>query len=204
MYHYAQLKIWLTRLETYIFCSILQCHNIVNSKTLLLHFFELCPRNKILRCRQTGGYILPDSKIINCKQTKLLFLIKLSWLVFKRKGLKIYKFNSKTKQTQKQMHYTKLFYYSESVSKVVLFQNFNFSLLSVYGLVHGQNLLYKARTRKSISWLLIGKWILYRWRPSKIEHRTFRFHFTICLDIRWFYVLYRNVPIDFFYVSSLT
>lgn len=80
------------------------------------------------------------------------------------------------------MHYTKLFYYSESVSKVVLFQNFNFSLLSVYGLVHGQNLLYKARTRKSISWLLIGKWILYRWRPSKIKHRTFRFHFTICID----------------------
>lgn len=80
---------------------MLQCHNIVNSKTLLLHFFELCPRNKILRCRQTGGYILPDSKIINCKQTKLLFLIKISWLVFKRKGLKSYKFNSKTKTNTK-------------------------------------------------------------------------------------------------------
>lgn len=42
------------------------------------------------------------------------------------------------------MHYTKLFYYSESVSKVVLFQNFNFSLLSVYGLMHGQNLLLQS------------------------------------------------------------
>lgn len=29
------------------------------------------------------------------------------------------------------MHYTKLFYYSESVSKVVLFQNFNFSLAAI-------------------------------------------------------------------------
>lgn len=29
------------------------------------------------------------------------------------------------------MHNTKLFYYSESVSKVVLFQNFNFSLAAI-------------------------------------------------------------------------
>lgn len=185
---------------------LVQCYNVIILlilKRCYYIFFELCPRNKILRCRQTGGYILPDSKIINCKQTKLLFLIKI-WLVFKRKGLISYKFNSKTKTNAKQMHYTKLFYYSESVSKVVLFQNFNFSLLSIYGLVHGQTLLYKARTRKSISWLLIGKWILYRWRPSKIKHRTFRFHFTICIDYTLVLCSLSKYSYRLFYVSSLT
>lgn len=182
---------------------MLQCHNIVNSKTLLLLFLSYVQETKYCAAGKQAD-ILPDSKIINCKQTKLLFLIKISWLVFKRKGLKIYKFNSKTKQTQKQMHYTKLFYYSESVSKVVLFQNFNFSLLSVYGLVHGQNLLYKARARKSISWLLIGKWILYRWRPSKIKHRTFRFHFTICIDYTLVLCSLYKCSYRHFYVSSLT
>lgn len=178
---------------------MLQCHNIVNSKTLLLQFLSYVQETKYCAAGKQAD-ILPDSKIINCKQTKLLFLIKISWLVFKRKGLKSYKFNSKTKTNAKTYAlYIIILLFSESVSKVVLFQNFNFSLLSVYGLMHGQNLLYKARTRKSISWLLIGKWILYRWRPSKIDHRTFRFHFTICIDYTLVLCSYR-----LFYVSSLT
>lgn len=77
MYHHAQLKIWLTRLETYIFCSMLQCHNIVNSKTLLLQFLSYVQETKYCAAGKQAD-ILPDSKIINCKQTKLLFLIKIS------------------------------------------------------------------------------------------------------------------------------
>lgn len=79
---------------------MLQCHNIVNSKTLLLQFLSYVQETKYCAAGKQAD-ILPDSKIINCKQTKLLFLIKISWLVFKRKGLKSYKFNSKTKTNAK-------------------------------------------------------------------------------------------------------
>lgn len=77
MYHHAKLKIWLTRLETYIFCSMLQCHNIVNSKTLLFQFLSYVQETKYCAAGKQAD-ILPDSKIIKCKQTKLLFLIKIS------------------------------------------------------------------------------------------------------------------------------
>lgn len=79
---------------------MLQCHNIVNSKTLLLQFLSYVQETKYCVAGKQAD-IIPDSKIINCKQTKLLFLIKISWLVFKRKGLKSYKFNSKTKTNAK-------------------------------------------------------------------------------------------------------
>lgn len=79
---------------------MLQCHNIVNSKTLLLQFLIYVQETKYCAAGKQAD-ILPDSKIINCKQTKLLFLIKISWLVFKRKGLKSYKFYSKTKKKRK-------------------------------------------------------------------------------------------------------
>lgn len=75
---------------------MLQCHNIVNSKTLLLQFLSYVQETKYCAAGKQAD-ILPDSKIIKCKQTKLLFLIKISWLVFKRKGLKSYKFNNKRK-----------------------------------------------------------------------------------------------------------
>lgn len=79
---------------------MLQCHNIVNSKMLLLQFLSYVQETKYCVAGKQAD-IIPDSKIINCKQTKLLFLIKISWLVFKRKGLKSYKFNSKTKTNAK-------------------------------------------------------------------------------------------------------
>lgn len=56
----------------YIFCSILQCHNIVNSKMLLLQFLSYVQETKYCVAGKQAD-ILPDSKIINCKQTKLLF-----------------------------------------------------------------------------------------------------------------------------------
>lgn len=67
MYHHAKLKIWLTRLETYIFCSILQCHNIVNSKTLLLQFLSYVQETKYCVAGKQADiyYLIPRSLTVN-------------------------------------------------------------------------------------------------------------------------------------------
>lgn len=56
---------------------MLQYHNIINSKTLLLQFLNYIQKTKYYTTNKQTN-ILPNSKIINYKQTKLLFLIKIS------------------------------------------------------------------------------------------------------------------------------
>lgn len=80
---------------------MLQCHNIVNSKTVLLQFLSYVQETKYcVAGKQTDiYYLIPRSLTVNRQNS--YFLIKISRLVFKRKGLKSYKFNSKTKTNAK-------------------------------------------------------------------------------------------------------
>lgn len=121
-----------------------QCYNVIILlilKRCYYSFWVMSKKQNIaLQANRRIYYLIPRSLTVNRRNS--YFWLKYHDYFSKEKVWKATNLIVKLKQTQKQMHYTKLFYYSESVLKVVLFQNFNFSLLSVYGLMHGQNLLY--------------------------------------------------------------